>query len=256
MTLTDKIALVTGGGGGIGRAASLALAAEGARVMVVDVDGAAAAATAQAVRARGGAAEALEADVRRAEQVQRYVRQTLERFERIDIFLNNAGIEGTVAPVAEYPEEVFDQVMAVNLKGVFLGLRYVLPGMIEQRAGSVINMGSVAGVVGAPGMCAYSASKHAIVGLTRTAAAEVGRQGVRVNAVCPSAIQTRMMGSLEELLSPGNPEAIREKFVARNPLGRYGQPEEVAQVVVFLASEAASFVNGVAMLVDGGRTAA
>jgi NAD(P)-dependent dehydrogenase (short-subunit alcohol dehydrogenase family) len=188
--------------------------------------------------------------------VQGYVRQTVERLGRIDIFLNNAGIEGIVAPVAEYPEDIFDQVLAVNLKGVFLGLRYVLPVMLAQGAGSIINMASVAGVVGAPGMCAYSASKHAIVGLTRTAAAEVGRQGVRVNAVCPSAIQTRMMGALEEMLSPGQPEKIRAQFVARNPLGRYGQPEEVAQVILCLASDAASFVNGVAMLVDGGRTAA
>jgi NAD(P)-dependent dehydrogenase (short-subunit alcohol dehydrogenase family) len=254
MTLTGKVALVTGGGNGIGQAACLAFAAAHASVMVVDINAEAAAATAASIVANGGQAASVAADVSRAADVQAYVQATLDRFGRIDCFHNNAGIEGLVVPITEYPEDMFDRVLAVNVKGVFLGLKYVLPHMIQQGSGAVVNTASVAGVVGAPSMSAYSASKHAIVGLTRTAAGEVGRHGVRVNAVCPSAIQTRMIHSLEQQLNTADPEAVHKQFVARNPTGRYGLPEEVAQVVVYLASPAASFVNGVAMVVDGGRT--
>jgi len=250
-----KVALISGGGAGIGQAACLAFAQAGASVMVVDINAEAAAATAAMVRSAGGTAESFSADVSRAAEVQAYVAHTLDALGRIDFFFNNAGIEGVIAPIVDYPEEVFDRVLAVNLKGVFLGLKFVLPHLIQQGSGAVINMASVAGVVGSAGMSAYSASKHAIIGLTRTAAAEVGRSGVRVNAICASAVQTRMIGSLEKMINPENPEAVHAQFIARNPMGRYGQPEEIAQVVVYLASPAASFVNGVAMLVDGGRTA-
>lgn len=255
MRLRGKVALVTGAGNGIGKAACLAFAAAGATVFAVDIDGAAARATRDAIRASSGEAEAYRADVSQAAEAQAYSQEAIRRFGRIDCFFNNAGIEGVVAPTMEYPEDVFDRVMAINLKGVFLGLKSVLPHMVEKGSGSVVNAASVGGVVGAPGLCAYSASKHAIIGLTRTAAAEVAQYGVRVNAVCPSAIQTRMIDSLASMYAPDDPDSVRDQFVARNPTRRYGRAEEVAQVVLFLTSDAASFVNGEALMVDGGRTA-
>ncbi len=255
MSPKGTVALVTGAGNGIGKAACLAYAAAGARVFAVDIDGDAAHTTKDAIRARGGEAEASRADVSDAEETQAYIQAVIRHFGRIDCFFNNAGIEGVVALTMEYPEDVFDRVLAINLKGVFLGLKYVLPHMVEQGSGSVVNAASVGGVVGAPGLCAYSASKHAIIGLTRTAAAEVAQFGVRVNAICPSAIQTRMIDSLASMYAPDDPDSVRSQFVARNPTGRYGLPEEVAQVVLFLTSDAASFVNGEALMIDGGRTA-
>jgi NAD(P)-dependent dehydrogenase (short-subunit alcohol dehydrogenase family) len=255
MNLTGKIALVTGGGSGIGQAACLAFAQAGAKVMVVDINLPAAEATAAAVRALGGEARSTQADVSLSADVQAYVAATLSAFGRIDAFFNNAGIEGQVSPLAEYDEANFDRVIAVNVRGTFLGLRYVLPVMIAQQSGSIINAASVAGTVGAPGLGAYATSKHAILGLTRTAAGEVGRQGVRVNAVCPGPIETRMMQSLAQQLNPAEPVAVVRANTARNPLGRYGAPDEVARVVVFLASDEAAYVNGAAWLIDGGRTA-
>jgi len=253
--MEGKIALVTGGGNGIGKAACLEFARAGAKVMVVDIDATAGEVTVAAIRALGGEARAVRADVSQAADVQSYVEHTLSAFGRIDAFFNNAGIEGVISPLTDYSEENWDRVIGINLKGAFLGLRYVLPVMIAQKKGSIVNTASVAGTVGAPGMAAYSASKHAIIGLTRTAAGEVGKQGVRVNAVCPGPINTRMIQSLAQQLNPDDPAAIAKANVARNPMGRYGEPEEVARVVVFLASDESDYVNGVAWLIDGGRTA-
>lgn len=255
MKMDGKIALVTGGGNGIGQAACLEFAREGAKVMVVDIDAAAGEKTAVAIRAMGGDAESFQADVSQSSDVQAYVAHTLKTFGRIDTFFNNAGIEGVITPLAEYSEEVWDRVMGVNLKGSFLGLRYVLPVMIAQKKGTVVNTASVAGTVGAPGLAAYSASKHAILGLTKTAAGEVGKQGVRVNAVCPGPINTRMIHSLEKMINPDDPASVAKFNTSRNPMGRYGEPEEIARIVVFLASDESEYVNGVAWLIDGGRTA-
>jgi len=255
MKMEGKIALVTGGGNGIGQAACLAFAREGAKVMVVDIDAAAAEKTVADIRAMGGEAGFFQADVSQSSQVQAYVQQTLNTYGRIDTFFNNAGIEGKVSPLAEYDEDNWDRVMSINLKGTFLGLRYVLPVMIGQKKGTIINTSSVAGTVGAPNMAAYSASKHAIIGLTKTAAGEVGRQGVRVNAVCPGPINTRMMRSLEGMINPAEPTAVAKGNIARNPMGRYGEAEEIARIVVFLASDESDYVNGAAWLIDGGRTA-
>ena len=255
MDFNGKVALVTGGGNGIGRATSVSFARHGAKVVVVDRDTAGAEATAGIIRQNGGEALALTADVTRADDVKAYVRAAIEKFGRIDCFFNNAGIEGKVAQTAEYDEAVFDQVIGVNVKGVFLGLRYVLPEMIRQQSGAVVNTASVAGLVGTPGMPAYVASKHAVIGLTKTAAGEVARQGIRVNAVCPGPVDTRMIHALEEQISPGNAASVQERYQAAIPSGRYTTPEEIASMVLFLCSDLASNTTGGQFVVDGGRTA-
>jgi NAD(P)-dependent dehydrogenase (short-subunit alcohol dehydrogenase family) len=255
MDFTGKVALVTGGGNGIGRATSAAFARHGAKVVVVDRDAAGAEATAGIIRQNGGEAIAVTADVTKSHEVKAYVRAAIEKFGRIDCFFNNAGIEGKVAPVAEYDEAVFDQVIGINVKGVFLGLRHVLPVMLKQKSGAVVNTASVAGLVATPGMSAYVASKHAVIGLTKAAAGEVARSGVRVNAVCPGPIDTRMIHSLEGQLNPADPASVGARYKAALPLGRYGTVDEVANVVMFLCSDLAGNVTGAQYVVDGGRTA-
>ena len=255
MDFTGKVALVTGGGNGIGRAASAAFARHGAKVVVVDRDAAGAEATAGIIRQNGGDAIAVTADVTKSEDVKAYVRTAIEKYGQIDCFFNNAGIEGKVSATAEYDEAMFDAVIGVNLKGVFLGLRHVLPEMIRQGSGAVVNTASVAGLVGTPGMPAYVASKHAVLGLTKVAAGEVARQGIRVNAVCPVPVDTRMIHALEEQISPGNAAAVGERYQAAIPSGRYTTAEEIANMVLFLCSDLASNTTGGQFVVDGGRTA-
>jgi NAD(P)-dependent dehydrogenase (short-subunit alcohol dehydrogenase family) len=255
MDFTGKVALITGGGNGIGRAASVGFAERGAKVVVVDRDGAAAEATAGIIRQNGGDALAVTADVTKSDDVKAYVKATIDKYGRIDCFFNNAGIEGKVSPIAEYDEAMFDSVIGVNVKGVFLGLRHVLPEMIRQKSGAVVNTASVAGLVATPGMPAYVASKHAVIGLTKTAAGEVARQGIRVNAVCPGPVDTRMIHSLEAQLSPGDPASISARYQAAQPTGRYTTVEEIANMVLFLCSDLASNTTGGQFVVDGGRTA-
>lgn len=255
MDFTGKVALITGGGNGIGRAASVGFARHGAKVVVVDRDGAAAEATAGIIRQNGGEAAAITADVTKSADVQAYVKAAIDKFGRIDCFFNNAGIEGKLAPTAEYDEAMFDAVIDVNVKGVFLGLRHVLPEMIRQGSGAVVNTASVAGLVGSPGMPAYVASKHAVIGLTKAAAGEVGRQGIRVNAVCPGPVDTRMIHALEKQIDPANPDAVGARYQAALPSGRYSTVEEIANMVLFLCSDLAANTTGGQFVVDGGRTA-
>src|SRR5437763_3023903 len=255
MDFTGKVARGTGGGNAIGRATSAAFARHGAKVVVVDRDSAGAEATAGIIRQNGGEALAVTADVRKSADVKAYVKAAIDTFGRIDCFFNNAGIEGKVAATAEYDEAVFDAVIGVNLKGVFLGLRHVLPEMIRQGGGSVVNTASVAGLVGTPGMPAYVASKHAVIGLTKTAAGEVARQGIRVNAVCPGPVDTRMIHALEQQLSPDDPSTVGKRYQAALPTGRYSTVEEIANMVLFLCSDLAANTTGGQFVVDGGRTA-
>ena len=255
MKFTNKVAIITGGGGGIGRATALGFASRGAKIVVVDHDAELGEGTADLVRQAGGEARFVPADVSKSADVQAYVEATLDAFGRIDCFFNNAGIEGTVMPITEYAEDVFDRVIAVNLKGVFLGLKYVLPSMIAQGAGTVVNTASVAGLAGSPNMAAYVASKHGVMGLTKVASGDVAAFGVRVNAVCPGPVETRMMRSLEAQRNHNNPEAVHEAYRASTPTGRYATPEEIANAVMYLCSDLSGDITGTLLVIDGGRQA-
>ena len=257
MDFTGKVAIITGGANGIGQAVAQSLAARGARgVLVVDRDVAAGEATVAAIRAAGGTALFTSADVSQSADVRAYVQLALDTWGAIDCFHNNAGIEGTIATTAEYDEAMFDSVMAINVKGVFLGLRHVLPVMLKQGHGAVVNTASVAAIFGTPGMPAYVASKHAVMGLTKVAAGEVGPQGIRVNAVCPGPIDTRMVRDIAKQVSPNNPDAVEARYAGSLPLRRYGTAQEVANVVLFLLSDLAGNITGAQYVVDGGRSAA
>jgi NAD(P)-dependent dehydrogenase (short-subunit alcohol dehydrogenase family) len=255
MEFSGKVALVTGGANGIGLGAGQEFARLGARVMLVDRDAASGEAAAAAIRAAGCEAQFVEADVSRGADVERYVAATLDAYGAIDCFFNNAGIEGRVAPIAELDEAVFDAVIGVNLKGVFLGLRHVLPVMLRQGRGAVVNTASTAALVGSPGLGPYVASKHGVLGLTRTAAGEVAASGVRVNAVCPGPTDTRMIHSLVEQNSRGGDlAASTARYQNSIPLGRYATVDEVVAVVLFLCSDLSGSVTAAHYVVDGGRT--
>jgi NAD(P)-dependent dehydrogenase (short-subunit alcohol dehydrogenase family) len=255
MDFKGKVALITGAGNGIGRASALGFAGGGAKVVVVDRDTAGGEGTVGIIRQQGGEALFVTADVTKSADVQAYVKAALDAYGSIDCFHNNAGIEGNVAPTAEYDEVMFDTVMSVNVKGVFLGMRHILPVMLKQKRGAIVNTASVAGLVASPGMSAYVASKHAVIGLTKTAAGEVARSGIRVNAVCPGPIDTRMIHSLETMLNPTDPGSVGDRYQSNIPIGRYGTPEEVANLVLFLCSDLAGNITGAQYVVDGGRTA-
>lgn len=245
---TGKVVLITGGAGGIGRAAAVRFASEGARVVLVDLAAAALAESAAAVEKADGAVLAVEADVTRFADVERYVEAAIARFGAIDIFFNNAGVLGAVKPLVDYPEETFDRVIAVNVKAVWLGMKAVAPRMRARNGGAIVNTASIAGLRGSPNIIAYTASKHAVVGMTRAASLELARHGIRVNAVCPAPIETPMARQLET-------EVRRERLTATIPMRRYGSPEEVASLVAFLASADAAYITGAIYTVDGGAMA-
>ena len=251
--LDGKVAIITGGSGGIGSAAAKLFAAEGGRILLVDLDEDAL----QRTVAEIGADQATHvvADVTEATQTQGYVAAAVEKFGSVDIALLNAGIEGTIEPITDYPVEMFDKVIAVNVRGVFLGLKYVMPAISRRGGGSIVITSSTAGIRGTNGMSAYITSKHAVIGLMRTAALEGAESNIRVNTVNPAPIDTRMMASIEEQRGLPTGDRSNRPMAQRLPLQRYGEPEEVARLMLFLGSEDGSFCTGGVYMVDGGVSA-
>jgi len=248
--LDSKVALVTGGASGIGRATALTFAREGAKLVIADMNEEGGQQTVHLITEKGGEAIFVKTDVSKAVEVQALISKAVETYGRLDCAHNNAGIAGGVRALsADYPEERWHQVIAVNLTGVWLCMKYELAQMRSQGSGAIVNTASAAGLVGGRGMSAYVASKHGVVRLTKTAALEYAQQGIRVNCVCPGVIQTPMTKR-----GLNDPE-LRARLIASEPMGRVGTPEEVAEAVVWLCSDAASFVTGHTMTIDGGFVA-
>ena len=248
--LQGKVGMITGGTSGIGREAAVLFAKAGAKVVVAgrrEVEGKE---TVELVRAAGGDGLFVKTDVSRAADIQALVRKTVEKFGRLDVAFNNAGIEGNWLPIVEQPEEDWDSTMAINLKGVWLSLKYEIQQMLKQGGGgAIVNMASVAGLIGSAGAATYIASKHGVMGLTKSAALETARHGIRINVVCPAVIETAMSDRLF-----GEPEA-RKFALELHPIGRVGTPKEVAEAVLWMCSDQASFMTGQSLVLDGGMLA-
>lgn len=252
----DKVVLITGGGSGLGQATAIRLAKEGAKLSLVDLNEKGLEETKQKVLQVAPNTEVLliTANVAKEEEVQNYVNQTVEKFGKIDGFFNNAGIEGKQNLTEDFGVDEFEKVINVNLNGVFYGLKYVLKVMREQGYGSIVNTASVGGTRGVGNQSGYAASKHGVVGLTRNSAVEYGELGITVNAIAPGAIMTPMVEASLRQLDPDNPEEAGKAFVSVNPMKRFGKPEEVANVVAFLLSDEATFVNAAVVNIDGGQS--
>ena len=248
-----KVALVTGGGSGIGRASALTFARDGAKIIVADVDVNGGEATVQMIKKDGGEAIFVRTDVTKATEVEALVNKAVETYGRLDYALNNAGVEGNGLSTTQYAEEDWDRLININLKGVWLCMKYEIQQMLRQGSGAIVNTASIVGLVGLENSCAYTASKHGVVGLTKVAALEYAKQNIRVNAVCPGSIITPMV---ERIFARGTDVKAqadaKAQTIAWHPIGRQGKPEEVAETVVWLCSDAASFITGHAMPVDGG----
>ncbi|QTM98711.1 glucose 1-dehydrogenase [Sediminibacillus dalangtanensis] len=252
--LNGKTAIITGGAGGIGKVTAQYFLEEGAKVALVDLNQETLNKAKTELKSFGDVLT-IPANVSKEEDVKNYVDKTVSEFGSIDIFFNNAGIEGKVAPIVDQQIEDLDKVLSVNVRGVFLGLQHVLPVMIKQNSGTVINTSSVAGLMGSPGVAPYVASKHAVIGITKTAALEVASHNVRVNSIHPSPVDTRMMRSLEAGANPSDANVAKDDFMKDIPLGRYGESSDIAKLVLFLASEDSSFITGAQYRIDGGMGA-
>ncbi len=248
-----KVAVVTGAASGIGRATALAFAREGANVVVSDVAAQGGEETVRLIKEAGGEATFVRCDVSQAEEVKALVAKAVDTYSRLDYDINIAGIEGTLATTADYPEDVWSKVIGINLTGPYLCMKYAIAQMLTQGAGVIVNMASILGVVGFATAGAYTAAKHGLVGLTKVAALEYATQGIRVNAVCPGFIETPMV--MERGLAAGSHPEVYQQLAEIHPMKRLGTPEEIAAGVVWLCSEAASFVTGQTLIVDGGYTA-
>jgi NAD(P)-dependent dehydrogenase (short-subunit alcohol dehydrogenase family) len=249
--LENKIAIITGGAGSIGKFTAKLFLEEGAKVMLVDLSEETLKAAVKELHSEH--VNYCVADVSKAKDVAHYIQKTVKLYGKIDVFFNNAGIEGVVMPITEYPEDIFDKVIAVNVKGIWLGNKYALPHMRD--GGSIIMSSSVAGIFGFANLSAYVASKHAVVGIMRATAIESASRKIRVNSVHPSPVNNRMMRSIEEGASAGHGEEVKQEFEKAIPLGRYAEPIEIANLVLFLASDDSQFITGTTMVIDGGMAA-
>ena len=249
-TLDGKVALVTGGASGIGRATALTFAREGAKLIIADMNVDGGQQTVHMITENGGAATFVQVDVSNATAVEAMISTAVETYGRVDCAYNNAGVGSRErASLADYPEDDWHRIIAINLTGVWLCMKYEIPQMLQQGGGTIVNTASIAGLIGLPTTSAYVASKHGVVGLTRTAALEYAKQGIRVNCVCPGYIRTPMNQRAMD-----DPDRMAQ-IIASEPIGRMGEPEEIAETVVWLCSDASSFVTGHTMTVDGGYMA-
>ena len=253
--MRDKVILITGGAGGIGRETAQLFLNKGAKVVLVDINKDALENAKSTLNADQENILVVQADVTNEEDVKNYVKQTVGAFGKIDVFFNNAGINGPFKEIKDLDKKTFEQILSINVTGVFLGMKHVILQMEKQGHGSIINTASNAAYIGSAGMPGYIASKHAVAGLTKTAALEVAKSGIRVNAVAPAAIDTQMLADIQNNITPDDPEVSGEAIRQGIPLGRFGAPKEVAQVVLFLASSHSSFVTGSLYNVDGGMQA-
>lgn len=251
---SGKTALVTGSGAGIGRATALKFATEGANVVVSDIHVPGGEETVAMIHAAGGTAMFQHADVSKTADVEALVAGAVDQYGQLDCAVNNAGIEGTIAPFADQAEANYDAIMAVNAKGTYLCLQAEIRHMLQGAGGTIVNLASIAGLIGFPGLSPYVASKHAVIGMTKNAALEYGKAGIRVNVVCPGGIDTRMLDSLAEQVTAGA-QSSSQMMDPLHPLGRIGTPQEVADLIVWLSSPGASFMLGAVIPVDGGYVA-